>query len=62
MDFSLRYREGQFSPADAAAITGVALHLQRDWRSQGLLKAREGGRATRIRFRSGPNADKLWRR
>lgn len=46
MDFSLRYREGQFSPADAAAITGAALHLQRDWRSQGLLKAREGGRAS----------------
>lgn len=46
MDFSLRYREGQFSPSEAAAITGLALHLQRDWRSQGLLKAREGGRAS----------------
>lgn len=46
MELSLRYREGQFSPSEAAAITGVAVHLQRDWRSQGLLKAREGGRAS----------------
>lgn len=46
MKYSLRYRETQFSPSEAAAITDVALHLQRDWRSQGLLKAREGGRAS----------------
>lgn len=46
MDLRLRYRDGQFSPSEAAAITGVALHLQRDWRSQGLLQAREGGRAS----------------
>ncbi len=43
---SLRYREGQFTPSEAAAITGTPLHLQRDWRSQGLLRAREGGRAS----------------
>lgn len=43
---SLRYREEQFTPSEAAAITGTPLHLQRDWRSQGLLRAREGGRAS----------------
>lgn len=43
---SLRYREGQFTPSETAAITGIPLHLQRDWRSQGLLRAREGGRAS----------------
>ena len=46
MDLRLRYRDGQFTPSEAAAITGVPLHLQRDWRSQGLLRAREGGRAS----------------
>lgn len=43
---SLRYREGQFTPSETAAITGTPLHLQRDWRSQGLLRARDGGRAS----------------
>ncbi|MCV0414936.1 MAG: helix-turn-helix domain-containing protein [Brevundimonas sp.] len=43
---SLRYREGQFTPSETAAITGTPLHLQRDWRSQGLLRARQGGRAS----------------
>lgn len=43
---SLRYREGQFTPSETAAVTGTPLHLQRDWRSQGLLRAREGGRAS----------------
>lgn len=45
-EISLRYREGQFTPSETAAITGTPLHLQRDWRSQGLLRAREGGRAS----------------
>lgn len=45
-ELGLRYREGQFTPSEAAAITGLSLHLQRDWRSQGLLRAREGGRAS----------------
>ena len=45
MGFGFSYRETSFSPAEAATITGVALHLQRDWRSQGLLRARESGRA-----------------
>lgn len=45
MSFGFSYREGSFSPAEAASITGVAMHLQRDWRSQGLLRARESGRA-----------------
>lgn len=43
---SLRYREAQFTPSETAAVTGTPLHLQRDWRSQGLLRAREGGRAS----------------
>lgn len=43
---SLRYREGQFTPSETAAITGTPLHLQRDWRSQGLLRPRQGGRAS----------------
>ena len=43
---SLRSREGQFTPSETAAITGTPLHLQRDWRSQGLLRARQGGRAS----------------
>lgn len=46
MKLDLRYREGQFTPSETMAITGVALHLQRDWRSQGLLRPREGGRAS----------------
>lgn len=43
---SLRYRESHFSPSEAAAITDTPLHLQRDWRGQGLLRARQGGRAS----------------
>lgn len=43
---AIRFREAQFTPAEAAAITDVPLHLQRDWRSQELLRAREGGRAS----------------
>lgn len=46
MDVALKYRETLFSPSEAAVITGLSLHLQRDWRSQGLLRAREGGRAS----------------
>lgn len=46
MNVALKYRETLFSPSEAAAITGLSLHLQRDWRSQGLLRAREGGRAS----------------
>lgn len=45
MGFGFSYRETSFSPAETASITGVALHLQRDWRSQGLLRARDSGRA-----------------
>lgn len=45
-EIGLRYREEQFTPAEAAAITDTPLHLQRDWRSQGLLRARQGGRAS----------------
>jgi DNA-binding transcriptional MerR regulator len=46
VDVALKYRETLFSPSEAALITGLSLHLQRDWRSQGLLRAREGGRAS----------------
>ena len=46
MRFSLRFREEQFTPAEAARITGVPMHLQRDWRSQSFLPERSGGRAS----------------
>ena len=46
MNVALKYRETLFSPSEAETITGLSLHLQRDWRSQGLLRAREGGRAS----------------
>jgi len=42
----MSYREGQFTPSEAAAITGLSLTLQRDWRSQGHLRPRTGGRAS----------------
>ena len=41
----LSYFEGQFSPAEAAACTGLPLTLQRDWRALGLLTSNEGGHA-----------------
>lgn len=46
MSVALRYRESQFTPSEAAGVTDLALHLQRDWRSQGFLRAREGTRAS----------------
>ena len=46
MHVSLRYREEHFTPAETAAITGLSLTLQRDWRSQGLLRSRTSGRAS----------------
>ena len=45
MDWPLSYREGQFTPAEAAAIAGLSLTLQRDWRSQGHLRPRTSGHA-----------------
>ena len=45
MNWPLSYREGQFSPAEAAAIAGLSLTLQRDWRSQGHLRPRTSGQA-----------------
>jgi DNA-binding transcriptional MerR regulator len=44
-ELGVRYREGQFSPSEAATISGLSLGLQRDWRSQRLLKERDGGQA-----------------
>ena len=41
----LGYLEGQFSPSEAAACTGLPLTLQRDWRALGLLTSNEGGHA-----------------
>jgi len=46
LNVALKFRETLFSPSEAAAITGLSLHLQRDWRSQGLLRSREGGHAS----------------
>lgn len=44
-ELGVRYREEQFSPSEAATIAGLSLGLQRDWRSQRLLKERDGGQA-----------------
>ncbi|HRO33055.1 MAG TPA: MerR family transcriptional regulator [Brevundimonas sp.] len=45
-EMGVRYREAQFSPSEAVGITGLSLGMQRDWRSNKLLRAREGGRAS----------------
>ncbi len=45
MNWPLSYREGQFSPVEAAACTGLSLTLQRDWRSLGHLPPRISGHA-----------------
>ena len=39
------HRQDEFTPSEAAAITGLSLTLQRDWRSQGHLRPRTSGRA-----------------
>jgi hypothetical protein len=46
VNLPLKYREEQFTAPEAAKITGLSLTLQRDWRSQGLLRTRTGARAT----------------
>lgn len=45
-EMGVRYREAQFSPSEVVSITGLSLGMQRDWRSQGLLRERQGGRAS----------------
>lgn len=40
----------EFSPSEAAAITGVSVDLQRDWRRRELLPENEGGKWTRFRL------------
>lgn len=43
---SFAYREERFTPAEAAACTGLSLAMQRDWRRHGHLPARSGGTAS----------------
>lgn len=38
----------EFSPSEAAAITGVSVDLQRDWRRRGLLPENKEGKWTRF--------------
>lgn len=40
--------EREFSPSEAAIITGVSVDLQRDWRRRELLPENEGGKWTRF--------------
>lgn len=41
MPYSVKYTEREFTPAEAAEITGVSTALQRDWRRRGILPKRE---------------------
>lgn len=48
MPVSMRNIEREFSPSEAAAITGVSLDLQRDWRRRGFLPENKQGKWTRF--------------
>ncbi len=47
MRFSVRTVTREFTPAEAAEITGVSTTLQRDWRRRGILQGKEDGKWTR---------------
>src|SRR3546814_3700256 len=47
MRFSIRSIDREFSPAEAAEITGVSTALQRDWRRRGILPENADGKWTR---------------
>lgn len=47
MRFSVRTINREFSPAEAAEITGVSTALQRDWRRRGILAENAEGKWTR---------------
>jgi len=47
MQYSVRTIDREFTPAEAATITGVSPALQRDWRRREILKGNPGGKWTR---------------
>lgn len=48
MSVTMRHVDREFSPSEAAAITGVSVDLQRDWRRRGLLPENKQGKWTRF--------------
>lgn len=48
MTIRMRNIDREFSPSEAAAITGVSVDLQRDWRRRGLLPENKLGKWTRF--------------
>lgn len=47
MTYSVRTIDREFTPSEAAEVTGVSPALQRDWRRRGILPENEGGKWTR---------------
>jgi len=47
MQYSCRTVDREFTPAEAAEITGVSTALQRDWRRRGILSGNADGKWTR---------------
>lgn len=47
MQFSVRTIDREFTPAEAATITGVSPALQRDWRRREILQSNRDGKWTR---------------
>src|SRR5207249_7491430 len=47
MNYSVRTIDREFTPAEAAEITGVSTALQRDWRRRGILAENADGKWTR---------------
>lgn len=48
MTIRMHHIDREFSPSEAAAITGVSVDLQRDWRRRGLLPENKEGKWTRF--------------
>jgi len=48
MSIRMHHIDREFSPAEAAAITGVSVNMQRDWRRRGLLPENTEGKWTRF--------------
>lgn len=47
MSYTVRTINRDFTPSEAAEVTGVSPALQRDWRRRGILPENEGGKWTR---------------
>lgn len=48
MSIRMHHIDREFSPAEAAAITGVSVDQQRDWRRRGILPENKEGKWTRF--------------